>query len=305
MLQKKIMIYRACPLCGEKNSKIKYKRNYDLNELKEELFSARRERKKKTYEHNTFLICKNCQLIYANPIINSLITEKLYKKSKFNYQDEEKNLKKSYGNCLKIAEKYIKNKERILDVGTGNGFLLIEALEQGYKEVYGIEPSKHAADLADKKIKNKIINDILKEKQFKHNFFDVICLFQVIDHIEEPNKVLKICHKYLKKGGVIICISHNVESMSSKILGEKSPIFDIEHTQLFSKKTISKIFSQNNFKIIKIFNMANTYTLEYWITATPFPKKIKDVLKKILKSMGLHNKDITIKPGNFGIIAEK
>lgn len=299
-----IMIYRNCPLCQNNNFKIKYKRNYNLKELQENLFSARRERKKSTYEHNTFLKCKNCGLIYANPIIKPEILEKLYKKSKFNYGDQEKNLKRSYGRCLKKAEKYV-TKERILDIGTGNGFFLLEALKQGYEEVYGIEPSEHAVELADDKIKKNIIKDILRGNQFKSDFFDVICLFQVIDHIENPNEVLRICNKYLKEGGIIICVSHDVNSLSAKILGEKSPIFDIEHTQLFSKKTISKIIKNNGFKVLEIFNMSNTYTLEYWITATPIPISIKKIFKLFLEKINLTSKEITIKPGNFCLIARK
>lgn len=302
---KEILIFLNCPLCESNDSEIKYKRNYNLTELKSDLFSARRERKKKAYEHNTFLKCKKCGMIYANPIINPVLLEKLYKKSKFNYGGEEKNLKKSYGDCLKKVSKYIKNKQKILDVGTGNGFLLVEALEQGYTKVYGVEPSKHAAELADKNIKNKIIIDILREKQFKTNFFDVICIFQTIDHIINPNNVLKICNKYLKKGGALLCVSHTVDSFSAKLMGEKSPIFDIEHVQLFSKKTISEILKKNGFKIREVFDTINTYTLNYWISLTPLPKYVRNGFKKIFSTLGLGGKEISIKPGNFGVIAIK
>jgi 2-polyprenyl-3-methyl-5-hydroxy-6-metoxy-1,4-benzoquinol methylase len=302
---KKILIFLNCPLCESNDSEIKYKRNYNLTELKSDLFSARRERKKKAYEHNTFLKCKKCGMIYANPIINPALLEKLYKKSKFNYGGEEKNLKKSYGDCLKKVNKYIGNKQKILDVGTGNGFLLVEALEQGYNEVYGVEPSKHAVELADKSIKNKIIIDVLREKQFKNNFFDVICIFQTIDHITNPNNVLKICNKSLKKGGALLCVSHNVDSFSAKLMGEKSPIFDIEHVQLFSKKTIAKILEKNYFKVVKVFDIINTYTLNYWISLAPLPKSVRSSFKKISSTLGLKDKKISIKPGNFGVIAIK
>ena len=51
------MIQRDCPLCGSKNSSVKYPQNYDLSELKEEFFSARRERESTVYEH---IIKKQC-----------------------------------------------------------------------------------------------------------------------------------------------------------------------------------------------------------------------------------------------------
>ncbi len=304
-MNKNILIYRNCPLCGSKIAKLKYKRNYSFNELKEDLFSARRERKKKAYEHNTFLQCNNCGLIYANPIINPLIVEALYKESKFNYGNEQKNIQKSYGSLLRRAEKYLATKGNLLDIGAGNGFFMLEALNQGYKQPHGIEPSKHAIALADIKIRKNIIQDILRPNQLEDDSFDVISIFQTIDHMENPNEILSICNRALKKNRLILIISHDVESFSSKFLGEKSPIFDIEHTQLFSKKTISKILEKNRFQILEIVNLSNTYALEYWIKLSPLPKIMKFFLKKILDFLGLSSREITIKPGNFGIIARK
>lgn len=305
IMENNILIYRNCPLCNSNDFKTLYKRNYNIKNIKEELFSARRERKKRTYEHNTFLKCNVCGMVYSNPIINPSVVNKLYEKSKYNYKGEEENLKNTYKNFLSDMNQFIKNKQRLLDIGTGNGFFLLEALKQGYKEVYGIEPSKHAVEMADNKIKKNIIQDILKEDQFKDEFFDAITLFQVIDHIENPNGVLRICNKFLKKNGAILFISHNVDSLSSKILGEKSPIFDIEHTQLFSVNTMTKILKKNGFKVIYSYSVPSTFTLGHWITMTPIPKKIKDNIKEILKKTGLIDKTIKMRPGNFGIIALK
>ncbi len=304
-MENNILIHRNCPLCNGKVSKALYKRNYKIKNIKEELFSARRERKKRTYEHNTFLKCNNCGMIYANPIIRPSVVNKLYIESRYNYGDQEENLKSTYGSFLKKMGKFINIKGNILDIGTGNGFFLMEALKQGYKTAFGIEPSKHAIELADEKIKKNIIPDILRDNQFKKDFFDVITLFQVIDHIEDPNSVLRICNKYLKEKGFILIISHNVDSWSSKILGEKSPIFDIEHTQLFSQKTISKILKKNGFEVINIKSVPSTFTLGYWVTMTPLPKKLKDSFKKMLAIVNLVNKKVKIKPGNFGVIAIK
>jgi 2-polyprenyl-3-methyl-5-hydroxy-6-metoxy-1,4-benzoquinol methylase len=138
---KQEMIHRVCSICGSKNNKIKFKQNYNLQELKDSFFSARRERKKTKYEHNTFRICQNCGTVYASPILNPELVAKLYKKSKFTYGKQRDNLKKSYGRYLKMAEKYVKNKGRLLDIGGGDGFFMEEALSQGYKVVYGVEPS--------------------------------------------------------------------------------------------------------------------------------------------------------------------
>jgi 2-polyprenyl-3-methyl-5-hydroxy-6-metoxy-1,4-benzoquinol methylase len=302
---KQEMIHRVCPFCSSKKNKIKYAQNYSLQQLKDSFFSARRERKKVTYEHNNFRRCSKCNAIYVSPILNPELISKLYKKSKFTYGKQRDNLKKSYGRYLKIAEKYVKNKGKILDIGGGDGFFMEEALSQGYKEAYGVEPSKHAVELAPKKLQKNIVIDMFKDKQFKPEFFDVITFFHVLDHIIDPNEFLQICRKYLKKDGVIICITHNVEALSAKIMGEHSPIFDIEHTQLFSKKSIAQIFENNKFKPLKVLDVINTYTLGYWINAAPLPAAIKYPSVYLFKTLGLLDRKVTIKPGNLCIIARK
>lgn len=300
------MIHRDCPLCNSKNSVVKYAQNYNLSQLKEEFFSARRERESTVYEHNTFRKCNQCGLIYASPILNPELVEKLYKKSKFTYGEQAENLKKSYGTCLKMIEKYLKEKKVFLDIGCGNGFLLEEALAQGYKEVWGVEPSSDAANLASsKEIKKHIVVDILRDGQFKPKTFDVVCFFQTIDHVINPNEFLQICHTILKPGGILLCVSHDVEALSAKIMGEKSVIFDIEHTQLFSKDTISKICKRNGFESLEVFDVKNTYTFGYWLNAAPIPIMIKEPIGKISGALCLMNRDVTIKPGNFGFIAKK
>ncbi len=299
----KTWIIRNCPLCGKNNFKIKYKRNYAIEELGSGLFSARRKRGKKCYEHNTIVKCENCGMVYMNPLLNPIITEKLYKESKYNYGAEEENLKKSYGNYLKLALKYLKKPKRLLDIGTGNGFFLEEAIVQEYRDVWGIEPSHHAVISAKPHLKKIIIEEILKPEQFSEGYFDVITLFQVLDHIENPEEVIKICKKFLKTGGVLICISHNVNSLSAKIMGERSPIFDIEHTHLFSKKTISNLLTKNKFKILEIGSSSNTYSLGYWINFSPIPEVIKSKLVSFLKMLKLESVKISIRPGNFFVIA--
>ncbi|MDP3026144.1 MAG: class I SAM-dependent methyltransferase [Nanoarchaeota archaeon] len=305
MRTSKLLVYRRCPLCDRAKYKTKYYKNYNIKDLEMSLFSARRERKKKTYEHNTFVKCVNCGMIYANPILNPSVTEKLYKESEFNYGDQEDNLKTSYGAFLRHAKKYFSNGKNLLDIGAGNGFFLTEALNQGYINCYGVEPSKQAIRLANEKVKENIINGPLKDNQFKSNFFDIITIFQTIDHLEYPNEALSICNNYLKKGGLLLCISHDVDSLSSKIMGERSPIFDIEHTQLFSKRTISEILRKNGFEVLEIINFSNKYSLRYIIKLSPLSKPIKKLFIKIFKSTNLLDKKMNIRLGNFGVIARK
>jgi hypothetical protein len=129
-----LLITRCCPMCGTDNgSTLLYKRNYDLKELRKELFSARRLKTHAHSEHNDFRTCSRCGLVYSSPYIKPEIVNKLYGQGKFFYGKEIQNLKKTYGMYLRRASRYLRTRDRILDVGAGNGFFLEEALAQGWR----------------------------------------------------------------------------------------------------------------------------------------------------------------------------
>ena len=79
--------------------------------------------------------------------------------------------------------------------------------------------------------------------------------------------------KLLNKSGVLFIVCHSYNSIVNRILGMKSPIYDIEHLQIFSKKGIKKLFELSGFKNITIFTIFNSYPISYWTKLFPFPKK--------------------------------
>jgi len=297
------MMYLRCALCkNRENLKVLYKENFSTS-ITKKTYSARRIPDR---AHFQFMRCVSCGFVFSNPIFDTEKIHELYKKSDFTYVCEAEYLKKTYGRYL---QKIIKGKNvrklNLLDIGCGNGFFLEEARRFGIRNVYGLEPGKLSIDKADPAIKKNIIVDILKPGLFKKETFDIICCFHTLDHVVDPNEFLRITYDLLKKGGSVFFIVHNTDSFSAKLLGEKSPIFDIEHIYLFNKKNLSKIFAKNHFFNIKVFNIVNTYPLSYWVRLFPFPKIIKTPLLNLLAFVKINSFPITLRAGNIAIIAKK
>lgn len=292
-----------CAICREdKGFDVLYKENFNYNSIDENTFSARRIPQKCHYR---ILKCKACGLVYSSPVLRPDEIEQLYKKSKLNYEAEIENIKETYGRYLKEAMNLVPSPQNILEIGCGNGFFLEKALDMGFKNVYGVEPSKDAVEKADKRIKDRIIIDIFRPGLFNENFFDLICFFQTIDHIIDPNELLQNCYKMLRPNGIVFCINHNTEALSTKMLGERSPIFDIEHIYLFNKSTIKKIFEKNGFEVVNIIDITNVYSFGYWIRMLPFPASMKKKILHILSFVNLNEKKISVKSGNIGITVRK
>lgn len=293
----------TCAICGKNTPfEIIYPENFKREKVDKDIFSARRIPDRC---HCRIVRCRKCGLIFSNPFLEEKAIHRLYQESELTYGSEIGSLKKTYGNYLKKIINFVPEKNNLLEIGCGNGFFLKEALKLGFKNVWGVEPSVDAVNKAGREIKPFIKLNNFQAKLFKNNFFDVICFFQTLDHIIDPNLFLKDCFKILKSHGIIFCIVHNSGSNLVKILGEKTPIFDIEHTYLYDKSTLRKIIEKNNFEVIKVINIANAYSLRYWTRILPFGTGLKKRVEKITGLLHLEKVILKIKAGNIGIVAKK
>ncbi len=292
-----------CAICGgDEKSEILFKESIDFNKVDKDTFSARRVPEKVHYQ---LLRCNNCRLIYSSPILSEDKIKLLYRESKMTYSEEIPSLKKTYGNYLKEALKYLPKNPKLLEVGGANGFFLEEAMQLGIKDVWAVEPSHEAIKQAPPDIQKRMIEDFFPSNKIKNHAFDIICVFQTLDHVIDPNGFLQSCLGALKRGGVLLCILHDTEGLSVKLLGESSPIFDIEHIYLFNKQNLAKIFEKNGFKTLDVFNVKNDYPLRYWIRMFPIPASFKSVIMGFLQLVKLDQVDISLRAGNIGIIAQK
>lgn len=292
-----------CAICGVEGSATKlYPSNFSMGALTPAVFSARRLPDR---IHYRMVRCNNCGLVRSDPIVPPDVLSRLYSKSTFDYDEEVGNLKLCYGRYLNSLARYNVKKDALLEIGCGNGFFLDEAVKKGYINVSGVEPSIDAVDRADPQIRPLIVCNIMQAGLFNSDQFDVICMFQVLDHIPDPKKLLEECFRIVKPGGLILCINHNVESISSKILGERSPIIDIEHTYLYSPKTLPRLFSETGFDILSIGYALNIYSPHYIARLLPLPKVIKESVLKILKTGWIRNLRMTVPLGNIYLVAQK
>jgi len=99
------------------------------------------------------------------------------------------------------------NHNVVLDIGCGTfPYFLVSS---NAKEKYGLDPSVDTSILNKKGIKNIILKKIKVGKQkfpFKNNFFDVITMLAVFEHIDhdELSFVLREVRRTLRKGGIFI-----------------------------------------------------------------------------------------------------
>ena len=264
-----------CAICGTLgNATELYPPTYDESSFNESIFSARR---LPDSIHYRLVRCRKCGLVRSDPAANQASLSQLYVRSSFDYGPEIPNLRRTYGRYLAKARARARGRS-LLEIGCGNGFMLEEALAQGYEEVCGVEPSLKAIDAAAPAVKALILPDIMRAGLFEPGQFDTVCLFQVFDHLPEPGAFLNEVGAVMSRGGVLLCFNHNVSAVSARMLGERSPIVDIEHCYLYSPATMKVILERHSFDVVDVGAATNTLSLRHFLHLLPAPKRIKQML---------------------------
>ena len=288
----------TCAICGGGAPAAElYPANLTGADFNTEVFSQRRLPDR---IHYRMVRCSRCGLVRADPAAAKPALEELYEQSD-GFDGEEANLRRTYGRYLRRLGGHGVPGYRLLEIGSGTGFFLQQAQVEGYS-VTGIEPSLAAAALADASIARRIVQGVMKPGLFERDAFDVVCLFQVFDHIPDPNHLLRECRRVLCPGGLILALNHNVDALSNRILGARSPIIDVEHTYLYGPATMSAIFDRNGFEVLEVGRVWNDYSLGYLARLAPIPRRPKALLLRALQSW-VGRVTVRVPLGNLCLIA--
>jgi hypothetical protein len=104
---------------------------------------------------------------------------------------------------------------------------------------------------------------------------------------------------------MFLCLNHNVDALSSRLLGERSPIIDIEHTYLYSPATLTRLLAKAGFEINEVGPVLNTYSVSYLARLVPAPAALKRAVLASLEYSRLGRVPLRVPLGNLYVIATK
>ena len=278
------LIDTICNLCGDSKARQVFAERFDVSGIDAYAFSARRARE---IQHFRIVRCETCGMIRSDPILSMEFTDDLYKQSQFLYEQESPFAAHTYFNLFKRIPAMLGQDSQVLDIGCSNGAFLQELFNHGYRRINGCEPSEKVAAVAPEKIKNSIVVSKFDRELFKENSFHVITAFHLIDHLHDPLQFLVDCKSLLKSNGHLMVVCHNEQAISAMLLGEYSPIYDIEHTHLFDRKTLKQLLKKAGFTVLSIGSMVNTYPVGYWLRLIPYTNKYLLKVPKQLRKLPL------------------
>ena len=178
--------YVSCPLCNSSQYKGIYKERGVLG----------------------IVWCSGCGLIYVNPRLKN--PEKIYwgdvdkyfEEARLIFEGKAKHHRDpNYIDDMKLIYKY-KPTGNFLDIGTNMGFFLRNARNREW-HLYGIEPSPSLSEIAKRYFGLNVKTAFLEDAGLENNFFDVVTMTDVFEHIPQPGRILKEVHRILKQDGIL------------------------------------------------------------------------------------------------------
>lgn len=139
---------------------------------------------------------------------------------------------------------------RLLDVGCGTGWFLEVAMQEGFA-VAGLELGKDIAAATSKRLKIQIFNETIAELP-TNQLFDVVTLFDVLEHVPDPAAVLRAVREHLRPGGIALIFCPNLDSVGLSILKERSSlVMPSEHLFYFTPKSLRGLIERNALEVVE------------------------------------------------------
>lgn len=249
-----------CPVCGNCNTQ-KYKLSLEIRDFK-------------------IVECNDCEFVFIPQYYRKDIPYEDYRDEAVLESVRKGNNYIKYRRHrlrIKLIKKFVKS-GKLYDIGVGWGHFLHTAQRMGF-EAQGVEISELMHHYATNDLKLKVAHDNFYQLQLPQNTFDVATMWDVLEHLNEPEIAVKKANSIIKQGGYFVLQVPQIDSKVAIKQKEKWSMISIEHVNYFSKKTIKKLLEDNGFEVIKY---KSSYELKLFLmfTVLPWLKKRKNKSKE-------------------------
>jgi len=250
----------ACPLCRSERRRTVYAGT--IPPERKELVS-RYSYDVLPNEHHSIVECLDCGLKYASDRDDSETLARMYggggvdsylrlaAAKLASFRREAESLKATCGKAGKL-----------LEIGCAAGLFLRAADEVGFS-VEGCEPWQEAAACAQREFGYRVKNEMFEVSHYEKNSYDAVVLWDVIEHVEDPRRLVGDIHRLLKPGGWLALTTPDYGSLSRRILGTHWQFFERPHLLFFERTSLSMLLQTAGFEDIRVSSLKKVFPLAY------------------------------------------
>ena len=207
--------------------------------------------------------CQGCGFVYVSPRPDPEELYALYGETYFNndesgvvgytdYIKDEPNIRRTSQRRLQHLEQFIKP-GKLLDVGCATGFFIDEAQQRGW-QVEGLDVSAFGVDYAQTHYGVTAYHSALTDLELPAGAYDVVTMWDVIEHVPDPKAYVRQAADLLRSGGVISLATPDINSLPARLAGRRWVGYKLseEHVYYFSVKTLSRMLDEAGFDVINV-----------------------------------------------------
>lgn len=210
-------------------------------------------------EEALYVECNGCGLVYTNPAPDEETLKQVAEEWASDHHASHERLQWEkqgalqgilFDNRMKIIDRY-KRLGRILDVGCSTGNFLEYAASRGWKTA-GSELASHTAKLARERLPDGDIREgSFLDAGFEPASFDVITMWDVIEHLVDPAETISGALRLLRQEGLLVIATPNYNSLTRIVLGERwEGLIPPRHLFVFTPGTLRNMISGRGGEVI-------------------------------------------------------
>ena len=180
---------------------------------------------------------------------------------------------------------------RLLDVGCGTGIFLGEAQRSGHWELMGVEPTPQAAAYTHEVLGISVLAQRFNEVELSVGTFDVITMWNVLEHLDSPIKDLRHAYQLIRPGGWLVLEIPNVDGIGVKLFGRYWLGWDLpRHLYLFPQKHLRRILGEIGFEWVDARCIAGGHSslelsIEFLLKAKNIDNSVTRFLLRLYRSL--------------------
>jgi len=201
--------------------------------------------------------CKECSHQYASPVIRPEKLSEYYSQLDsvfYSRADQHKSdpLEREHKQTFDRVSSYHTDPGRVLEIGCGQGFLLRRFADNGW-DAHGVEPSRSASEFARDTFDLPVKTEFLTTEQYDRQSFDLIMLFDVVEHLTSMEEMMSLIKHYLKPDGLLVFGTGNINSINAKFNGKTWSYFGAwEHVSFFSPRSVEFLLNKHDFQLLNL-----------------------------------------------------
>ncbi len=259
------MISVQCNLCGRDDWELRFPATIETaDNLNVDAFRCTNP----GYGHHPQIVeCNHCGYVYANLRWEAAELVGAYAAVEDEtYLAEREGRELTFRKHLQELEKWtgVANGRRLLDVGAYIGVFVETAKAAGWNAI-GVEPSQWAAKVAQAQ-GLPVIEGTLEAAELVGQRFDVVTMWDVIEHVADPMAELAKSFDLLEPGGFLAVHTMDIDSLAAKVMGRRWPWLMDMHIHYFSKRTLAEMLERVGFEVVWIGAQGRYLSLGYLAT---------------------------------------